>query len=766
MTPPRTPGFTVTTVLFAWLALAVAVTPWWPIYQDGRFVLVVVAAIVLGTLPAVVGALARWPSWLVLLGAVALFLLSGVQLAIPAQTLSGGLIPTVTGLRTLVAELALGWRQLLTITIPVGDYQALLVPVYAAVFAATTVAISLALRVRWGELAAVPVLAVFVLGIAFGPDAGGVALPFTLAEIGIVLLWLVWRGAVRRRAAIRRLTARTRAAGETVPPRSERSLAVRSVAGAAVILMIASIASVAAAQAVPPGRDRAVLRTGMQLPFEPRDYPSPLSSFRSYLRGASADATMLTVRGLPAGGLIRIATLDEYDGVVYAVGSGDADGASGTFTRVPTSVDQSGATGDRIQVEVRVGAYSGVWVPTVGDLETVDFRGENAARLRDAFYFNQATGTAAVIGGVQRGDSYRTSAIQPVGRDLDAVKRATPGAAPVPAIAALPDALSVKLESYDRGVDGAGAQLVAAIQGLKRDGYISHGLTAQEPASRSGHAADRITELVSAPRMIGDAEQYSVAAALMARQLGFPARVVFGFAPQGQGSVAVRGSDVSAWIEVNTSQAGWVAIDPVPPVRPIPDELPQQPTQISRPQTPVEPPPDDPLEREAQSPQDSTRSDDTGQDPVLVALLAGLRVAAGVLAVAGLIALPLLVVVTAKGIRRLRRRRRGPPARRITAAWDEFRDEAVDYGYALASSATRFEFAEQVGLEQSKTLAAVVDRAVFAPGAPGRTDADRVWTALEEISDSLGRGLTRWQRFRSRISLRSLRARGRSGGAA
>ena len=31
--------------------------------------------------------------------------------------------------------------------------------------------------------------------------------------------------------------------------------------------------------------------------------------------------------------------------------------------------------------------------------------------------------------------------------------------------------------------------------------------------------------------MIGDAEQYAVAAAIMVRQLGFPVRVVFGFAP-------------------------------------------------------------------------------------------------------------------------------------------------------------------------------------------------------------------------------------------
>ena len=94
---------------------------------------------------------------------------------------------------------------------------------------------------------------------------------------------------------------------------------------------------------------------------------------------------------------------------------------------------------------------------------------------------------------------------------------------------------------------------------LKAEGYISHGVGDDEPASRSGHSADRITELLTDQRMIGDAEQYAVTAALMARQLGFPARVVFGFAPEGAGGVArVTGDSVTAWIEVDTAENGWV----------------------------------------------------------------------------------------------------------------------------------------------------------------------------------------------------------------
>lgn len=738
---------------FAWSAVALATVPWWPVYRDGHFVLAVAGAVFLASIPAVVGTVLRWPSWAVLLGAALVFSASGVQLAVPAQATAGGLLPSVDGLRDLALGSALGWRRLVTITVPVGDYQSLLVPLYFAVFATTAASVSLALRLRRGELGALPVLLLFAAGVAFGPAVADVPAPAALAETVVLLLWVVWRRA-RRRGALER--GRAPAADAVVRGGALRT--VRILATATVILLVASGASLAATSSLPPSTDRVVLRTVVEQPFDPRQYASPLASFRSNLKDGRADRTMLEVRGLPSGARIRIATLDSYDGVVYAVGASAVDDASGTFTRVPTSVDRTGQTGRRISVRMRVLGYRGVWLPTVGDLASVRFTGDDAARARDAFFFNRTTGTGAVLGGMRAGDDYATTAVLPRARSLESLGGVAPGGSQVPEIRVYPDGLSVKLDSYVRGIDGTGAQLVAAIQGLRREGYISHGLSDAEPPSRSGHSRDRITELLTAQRMIGDAEQYAVAAALMARQLGFPARVVYGFAPGEAGTVRVTGSDISAWIEVDTAQFGWVTVDPVPPVRPIPDEQPKQPTQISRPQTPVDPPPDEPQVRDPETPPDTTQ-DQAQEDPALVALLAGLRVAGVALGLAALIALPLIVVVATKAVRRRRRRRSGPPVERITGAWDEFRDEALDYGYAPAGRLTRIEFADRVGLEQPRTLAAVVDRAVFAPDAPGAAEAERVWSALGEITDSLGRGLTRRQRIRARISLRSLRRR-------
>ncbi len=756
--PSRRPVFLLVTLLFFSVSTAIAAASLWPIYGDQQFLLVAVGALLFGSAVAVAGALFRWRSAVVILVAFALFVATGVPLAVPSKAVNG-LVPTADGLVELLSGLALGWKQLLTITLPVGDYQALLVPAFASVLTTTVVGLSIALRARWGELGAIAPAMLYLVGILFGPESVPWPVPLSIAMMTSLLLWLVWRRAYRRRAAIRALAGvTTDALGRTPDARAERAVGVRAVLAAALVMAIASAAAVVAVGGLPPTTDRTVLRSAIEQPFDPAEHTSPLASFRSYLRELADRRDLLSVTGLEPGERVRVATLDSYDGIVYAVGSSQVDSASGTFVRVPTRIDRDPVSGRTAEIAVRVAGYRGVWLPTVGDVAEVEFSGTDAARLRDDFYFNSTSGTGAVSGGLRADDEYRLTTTVPSPVADDVLAAAAPGSARVPRIEVVPESLSARLDEYTESADPAGQQLVDALAGLRRDGYISHGLTEEEPVSRSGHAADRITELLTAPRMIGDAEQYAVAAALMARQIGFPARVVMGFAPEvtGSGPTPIRGADVSAWIEVNTAGGGWVPLDPVPPVRPIPEEQPQDPTQIARPQTPVQPPPDDPEPRIEQTPPDATQDDPEPVDPILATILAVLGIVGWVALGLGILASPLLVIVAAK-LRRRRLRRRAPtPIQRISGAWDEFRDEAVDHGYPVRPAATRSEFADGVGLEQSRTLAAVADRAVFAPGGPDAAEADQVWAALSEIAYSLDRGLTRWERFRIRISLRSL----------
>jgi len=738
-------------VLQLWALFALAAAVLWPVYRAEWYIVVAVSAVVLGTLIAVLGAVFRWKAWLVILVTLAVFTAVGVPLAVPAKA-SAGVLPTLDGLLDLFAGVALGWKQLLTITLPVGDYQALLVPALVLLLTASVVSVTIALRARYGEFAVIPPVVVFVVGIVFGPTTATLPIPLGIGLLVAGVGWISWCR-WRRRRAITRGRDREASAGFRI------GVEARNLIGGLLVFAIAGAGSVATTSVLGPTGDRQVARAAVEQPFEPRDHASPLAGFRRYLREDHVDEVMMRVTGLPADARIRIATLDSYDGVVYAVGSPTVDSASGVFVRVPSRIDQSSRGTGAVRAEFEIDAYAGVWVPTVGLLEDIVFRGDDRARLEDGFGFNTTSGTAVDLAGIGEGDRYAVDAVMPPSPALETLAIAVPGSADVPRGADAPEELVNALDSYVEGVQGSGAQLVAAIQRLHADGYISHGLGPDEPASRSGHSLDRIAELFDGSRMIGDAEQYAVAAALMATRLGFPARVVVGFAPEvapGGGTTVVRGGDISAWIEVDTAQYGWGAGDPVPPERPIPEDEPEEPKPISRPESIVPPPVDRPEPREDPVDSDTTADEPESADQTLEVLLQVARVI-GISLLVVLVALsPFLLVIGAK-LRRRHLRRTAPDALgRIRGGWDEFADLVVDRGLAVPPAATRAEFAAAVGTLPSRVLAAVVDRAVFAPEPPSVADADRVWTAVGELRSSLDAGRTRRERIRALVSLRSL----------
>jgi len=80
----------------------------------------------------------------------------------------------------------------------------------------------------------------------------------------------------------------------------------------------------------------------------------------------------------------------------------------------------------------------------------------------------------------------------------------------------------------------------------------------------------------------------------------------------------------------------------------------------------------------------------------------------------------------------------------------------VDHGLAPPVASTRSEVAAITGVMQAQVLAAVADRAVFSPDQPPAADADTVWRAVDDLRDWLDDDLTRWQRWKALVSLRSL----------
>lgn len=751
-------GFVLAAVLLLWLGVVTAASTLWPVYASGRFIVAVGVAVLAGTAIAVAGARWRWSSFAVSLTTVGVFALLGVPLAVPSKAI-GGVLPSLGGLGDLFAGVALGWKQLLTITLPVGDYQALLVPPFALVLIVTVVSVSIALRSPIAEVAAIGPVLVFLTGLAFGPESASWPVPLTVALGGSVILYLIWCRWYRRRASIRSLASSAGAPGEPLETIADGGfVGFRSLLSAGLVFAVAVTAGVAMTNVLPPQGEREVLRSHTVQPFDPRTHASPLSGFRSFLKQPQSDRLLFTVGGLEPGARVRLATLDTYDGVVFSVDAERQGSSSGVFARVPYRLDRSTVAGAQVTLNVSIAGYSGVWLPMVGELVSVDFGGPRAAELRDGFYYSDTGSTGALLRPLAPGDQFRLTAVVPDQPTAGSVAALEPLSTPLTPLAELPDGVQSTLDRYTSGIEGAGAQLQAMLDGLRTEGYISHGVSEFEPPSRSGHSADRITELLTGARMLGDEEQYAVAAALMARELGFPARVVVGFTPAIAPGVTteISGSDISAWVEVATNRYGWVAVDPTPPLRDIPEEEPEEPATVTQPQAPVQPPEVDPDIRDEQSPPEAVQDDPEPTNALLV-LLGRVLIALGWLAlVAAIILSPFVTIVVAKWRRRRLRRLAPSPLERITGGWQEFHDAALDHGYSPGAAPTRLEVAQAVGGTQPFVLAAVVDRVVFAPGDPRDSEAEQLWRSIDELRFGLGADRTRWERVKAAVSLRSL----------
>ena len=758
MTRKLSPSTIAATIAFSMLGVACGASTFWPTYQSTSFIVLVAATIVIGVSIAVLGAIFRWSSAILAALTALAYLVFGVPLAVPGEAI-GGILPSWKGLIDLITGAALGWKQLVTISTPVGAYQALLVPVFLVVLLASVVATTIALRARRGEWALLLPIVLFCLGIAVGPQTVDAAIPSAVALVLVLVLWSAAFRISRNAAAAATLREQSGAVAQRASDRTRTRL--RSALSTGIVLIVAVAAGTAVTVLVPPHETRDVVRRALEQPFDPRDYASPLSGFRKYLEPGAADKPMLSVTGLGDLRRIRIATLDTYDGVVYAVGSGSGSSDSGTFTRVPGRVGSETSDGKDISIDVTIDGYRGVWLPGAGELREITFEGRHASTLQNSVYNNAVTGTSAVLGGLTTGDRYRLDATVGDSSTIAGLAQMTPGSASLPKLAVVPDGIDQAVRDASGSQRSSGAQLAAALTSLAKDGYISHGIAKADVVSHSGHSAARISQLLADVPMVGDQEQYAVAAALMARHIGFPARVVVGFVvpagDSGHESVTLTGSDISAWIQVQTKEAGWVSVDPNPAVRPIPQKQPLDPKKISRPQTAVQPPADD-NQKDAAPPQQSRviHTPKNTQNPLLELILAiATWVGIGLAAVAILLA-PFVAVVAAKWRRRRKRMSATDPLESINGGWREFSDSALDHGFQPPPSATRSEIAQTVGGMRPLVLATVADRAVFAPTQPSQDDADRVWRAVGELRQSLGDGKTRWQRIKAAVSLASL----------
>ena len=133
----------------AYAAAMALVAAWaaWPIYADLWYVWLGVTAVALALAIAVASVVWEWRGWLVAGAALGAFLLLGLTLASPPSSTPFGLLGA---LRELALGAVTGWKDLVTVDLPVGDYRNLLVPALVVLLGGTLSTALLARRTGRG----------------------------------------------------------------------------------------------------------------------------------------------------------------------------------------------------------------------------------------------------------------------------------------------------------------------------------------------------------------------------------------------------------------------------------------------------------------------------------------------------------------------------------------------------------------------------------------------------------------------------------------
>ncbi|WP_134766330.1 transglutaminase domain-containing protein [Nocardioides sp. 1609] len=463
---------------------------------------------------------------------------------------------------------------------------------------------------------------------------------------------------------------------------------------------------------------------------------TPLDAFRDLV---VSDRKLLLVDGLPAGHRLRFAALDRYDGQSWtADNDSDPERDDDRFLHVSESIENP-ASGPEQEVVVQATQHWRMpWVPTAGAVRSIAFQGADTGLGSDVLY-NPATQTALLPGGLDPDVRYTFSSVD---TDRLADRR-------VERSMALDEDLYERLQVLDQVVTywtiGAYTPMDALFkvaEGIRKVGRYSHGQEPWEGSITAGHDLRRLTDdfLLSSPT-VGDEEQYAAAMALLANRMRIPARVVVGAVVPKDG--VVRGSDVSAWVEIRADDGTWrtipsdVFMSRKPPDRlgaSAPTDRDYEPPNDAEPDLPdAEPEQDDPARPD--------RADGGGLSwwVLLVPLVLVLA----------------LTVPAVKAVRRRRRRRARRVSSRYAGAWDELVDHGRDLGVDVPEPAPRP--VQAAALAGTLPLALEADRRIYSAEDLDGADADAFWELVEAELRGMDAAVPRWRRVRARLDPRTLR---------
>jgi|GEM_PF-1026439 len=754
-----------------------------------------------------------------LLGWLAARRLASVELVWAVGLVGGvlyGLATTAGDVGVLVQGLRAGWPRLLAAAVPAQPRAQLLVPLAALLWVAAYLAVVLVARTENALVPVVPPLAALIGVLMIVGAAGGRAdgsplgvggwRPSPVALTGLYVLLAMSVAALR---AARLPAAAPGAPAEPAGPRPTQPADVAGSAGAPVaagaparpgrpgrrgwlgwrpvsgtlavgLVIVVAVALLATTiGGTLPVASRFDVRAHVEPPLENVVTINPLVQVRAQL-AEPASRDLFTVRLTSATGTVpavdpRTGKPAALDTRVRIAALGDFTGASwrddGRFVRVDRTLptpDGSAAAGSAavtVRADVTLGTLDSDLLPTLGQAASVDYRraagGPGGAA---GLAFQASSGSLAALSIPATGDRVQLVARVPrPGKEQLAA--ATPATGPeAAAYTALPKQPTWAEQTARRLVGDARTpyqQLVALERALASSRYP------YDLSAPPGHSYGVLYDFLTSRReqdAHGYAEQHAAAFAVLARALGFPARIAVGYLldtnhESADGTFTVTNWQAHAWPEVLLDGLGWVPFEPTDTTdlrRSVPPQTatPAGGTSVQMPPSskPIEPPALDPALGQA-----GDAADAGGHGALWWTLVAIL------LALPALALLTLSLIVGEKARRRLARRR-GTPADRVRGAWREARDRLAEYGVSRSHALTHREVVQIVEGTSATAVASgalhglltLAETARFAGDHVTGPDAARAWRLVDEIGRDLRRHGGLVHAARARIDPRPL----------
>ncbi|WP_341729955.1 DUF3488 and transglutaminase-like domain-containing protein [Brooklawnia sp.] len=412
------------------------------------------------------------------------------------------------------------------------------------------------------------------------------------------------------------------------------------------------------------------------------------------------------------------------------------------MTLLPGSPDEPTLAGTQSEVTTQV---------TIGDYDS-DYLPAPYAPLRwdpsGSWAFDPQTLTVLDVAGEDQPLAGQSYSVDSLIATPDATELATATAGDAEA-SSLPDDVPAEIvELAHQITDGAasdGEKALALQNWLNDPSRFSYDLQAPE-----GMGFQVLVNFLFNDRR-GYCIHFASAMALMAQEVGIPARVAVGFTTgveQADGSWLVTSHNMHAWPELNFSGLGWVSFEPTVSIG---DQSQQSQTEPSSEPT-QEPPAGEPASPE---PQPTEQQSPTTSQPAQLGRPVDLRVPLGLMGVLLVLAIPALTRAA------LRRRRLGAAdsADKVNGAWRELEATATDLGMTWPAVTPRqlgampWPGLDAEGRAALRRIALLIERQRYAAGPPAQAEvAGDVAVISTQWYSSVGKG----RRFAARIAPRSL----------